>query len=204
MLAACAPHVRWIDVFCERGAFDEDQSRRVLEAGRDAGLGLRVHGNQLGPGPGVRLAVEMGAASVDHCTYLEDADIEALADGETVATFLPATDFSTRQPYPDARRAIDAGVNVAVATNCNPGSSYTTSMAFCLALAVRDMHMTIGEALTAATLGGARALRRTDVGHLSPGARGDAVLLDAPSYSHLVYRPGVPLVAATVAGGNVR
>ncbi len=202
MLAACAPHAKWIDVFCEEGAFDEEQSRRVLAAGRDAGLGLRVHGNQLGPGPGVRLAVEMGAASVDHCTYLEDADIEALAGSDTVATFLPATDFSTRQPYPDARRAIDAGVAPAIATNCNPGSSYTTSMAFCLALAVRDMHMTMEEALTAATLGGARALRRDDIGHLSPGARGDAVVLDAPSYSHLVYRPGVPLVAATIAGGS--
>jgi imidazolonepropionase len=203
MLAACRPYARWIDVFCEVGAFDEDQSRRVLEAGRDAGLGMRVHGNQLGPGPGVRLAVEMGAASVDHCTYLDDADIDALAGSETVATFLPATDFSTRQPYPDARRAIDAGVTPAIATNCNPGSSYTTSMAFCLALAVRDMHMTTQEALEAATLGGARALRRDDVGHLSPGARADAVLLDAPSYSHLVYRPGVPLVAATVVAGTV-
>jgi imidazolonepropionase len=203
MLAACAPHARWIDVFCEEGAFDEDQSRRVLAAGRDAGLGMRVHGNQLGPGPGVRLAVEMGAASVDHCTYLDDADIEALAASDTVATFLPATDFSTRQPYPDARRVIDAGAAVAIATNCNPGSSYTTSMAFCLALAVRDMRMTMEEALTAATLGGARALRRDDVGHLSPGARADAVVLDAPSYSHLVYRPGVPLTAATIVGGQV-
>ena len=129
MLEACAPLCRWIDVFCERGAFDEEQSRAVLEAGRSAGLGLRVHGNQLGPGPGVRLAVEMGAASVDHCTYLEDADVDALASGETVATFLPATDFSTRQPYPDARRVIDAGATVAIATNTNPGSSYTTSMA---------------------------------------------------------------------------
>src|SRR3954467_9526685 len=204
MLAACAPHARWIDVFCERGAFDAEQSRAVLEAGRAAALGLRVHGNQLGPGPGAQLAVELGAASVDHCTYLGDADIDALAGSETVATFLPATDFSTRQPYPDARRAIDAGVSVAIATNTNPGSSNTTSMAFCLALAVRDMNMTIGEALTAATLGGARALRRGDVGHLSAGARGDAVVLEAPSYSHLVYRPGVPLVAATVVGGNVR
>src|SRR3954471_9135497 len=203
MLAACAPYAKWIDVFCEDGAFDEDQSRRVLAAGRDAGLGMRVHGNQLGPGPGVRLAVQMGAASVDHCTYLDDADVEALAGSETVATFLPATDFSTRQPYPDARRAIDAGVSLAIATNCNPGSSDTTSMAFCLALAVRDMRMTMEEALTAATLGGARALRRDDVGHLSPGARADAVVLDAPSYSHLVYRPGVPLVAATVVGGEL-
>src|SRR5215216_6579363 len=201
MLAACAPLARWIDVFCERGAFDAEQSRAVLEAGRAAGLGLRVHGNQLGPGPGAQLAVEMGTASVDHCTYLDDADVEALAGSETVATFLPATDFSTRQPYPDARRAIDAGVNVAIATNCNPGSSYTTSMAFCIALAVRDMHMTAEEALRAATLGGARALRRTDIGHLAPGARADAVILDAPSYAHLVYRPGVPLVAKTIVNG---
>jgi imidazolonepropionase len=202
MLAACAPLARWIDVFCEEGAFDADQSRAVLEAGRAAGLGVRVHGNQLGPGPGVRLAVELDAASVDHCTYLTGADVEALAGGDTVATFLPATDFSTRQPYPDARRVIDAGAPVAIATNCNPGSSYTTSMAFCLALAVRDMRMTTDEALLAATRGGARALRRTDVGHLAPGARADLAILDAPSYAHLVYRPGVPLVAATLVGGR--
>jgi imidazolonepropionase len=203
MLAACSPYARWTDVFCERGAFDADQSRAMLLAGRAAGLGLRVHGNQLGPGPGVQLAVEVGAASVDHCTYLEDADVEALAASQTVATFLPATDFSTRQPYPDARRAIDAGAAVAIATNTNPGSSYTTSMSFCIALAVREMGMTVDEALAAATIGGARALRRGDVGHLAPGARADAVVLDAPSHSHLVYRPGVPLVEATFVAGEL-
>jgi imidazolonepropionase len=201
MLDACAPYCRWIDVFCERGAFDAERSRAVLEAGRDAGLGLRVHGNQLGSGPGVRLAVELGAASVDHCTYLDAEDVEALAGGETVATFLPATDFSTREPYPDARPLLDAGATVAIATNCNPGSSYTTSMAFCIALAVRDLRMTAEEAVRAATLGGARALHREDLGRLSPGARGDAVVLDAPSYTHLVYRPGVPLVRETVVAG---
>jgi imidazolonepropionase len=203
MLHACRPYARWIDVFCEEGAFDADQSRVVLEAGRDAGLGLRVHGNQLGFGPGVRLAVEEGAASVDHCTYLSDDDIAALAASDTVATFLPATDFSTRQPYPDARPVIDAGVEVAIATNCNPGSSYTTSMSFCIALAVRDMRMTPEEALLAATSGGARALQRDDVGRLAPGARADAVILDCPSYTHLVYRPGVPLVAATLLAGQL-
>jgi imidazolonepropionase len=202
MLEACAPLARWIDVFCEEGAFDADQSRAVLAAGRAAGLGLRVHGNQLHAGPGVRLAVEMGAASVDHCTHLTDQDVEALAGSDTVATFLPAADFSTRQPYPDARRVIDAGARVAIATNCNPGSSYTTSMSFCIALAVRDLRMTIDEALLAATAGGARALRRPDLGRLSAGARADAVLLDAPTYSHLVYRPGVPLVAATWIAGS--
>ena len=203
MLAACAPHARWIDVFCEQGAFDADQSRAVLEAGRAAGLGLRVHGNQLGPGAGVELAVSSSAASVDHCTFLSDSDIDALAGSETVATFLPATDFSTRQPYPDARRAIDAGVSVALATNTNPGSSNTTSMGFCIALAVRDLGLTVEEALAAATLGGARALRREDVGRLAPGARADAAILDALSYTDFVYRPGVPLVEATIAEGEL-
>jgi imidazolonepropionase len=203
MLEACKPYARWIDVFCEEGAFDAEQSRAVLEAGAAAGLGLRVHANQLGEGPGVQLAVELGAASADHCTYLSDADIEALAAGSTVATFLPATDFSTRESYPDARRAIDAGVSVALATNTNPGSSYTTSMSFCIALAVRDMGMTADEALQAATLGGAQALRRDDIGHLAPGARADVAILDAPSHSHLIYRPGVPLIAATITAGEL-
>jgi imidazolonepropionase len=202
MLAACAPSARWIDVFCERGAFDVKQSRAVLSAGRSAGLGLRVHGNQLGPGLGIRLAVEMEAASVDHCTYFDDADIEALEAGDTVATFLPATDFSTRQPYPDARRMIDAGVPIAIATNTNPGSSNTTSMSFCIALAVREMGMSIDEALAAATQGGAMALRRDDLGRLAPGARADAVMLDAPSYIDLVYRPGVPLIGACFVAGR--
>jgi imidazolonepropionase len=203
MLAAAAPHSRWIDAFCERGAFDADQCRAVLTAGRAAGLGLRLHANQLGHGPGVQLAVELGCASADHCTYLSDADIDALAGSTTVATFLPATDFSTRQPYPDARRTIDAGALVALATNCNPGSSYTTSMPFCIALAVRDLRMTIEEAVLAATAGGAAALGRTDVGRLVPGARADVVVLEAPSYTHLVYRPGVALVAATLIGGEL-
>jgi imidazolonepropionase len=203
MLAAAAPHARWVDAFCERGAFDADQCRAVLLAGRDAGLGLRLHANQLGPGPGVRLAVELGCASADHCTHLTDADVEALAGSTTVATLLPATDFSTRQPYPDARRLLDAGATVALATNCNPGSSFTTSMAFCIALAVREMKMTVEEAVLAATAGGAAALRLDDVGRLAPGCRADAVVLEAPSYTHLVYRPGVPLVRATLVGGEV-
>jgi imidazolonepropionase len=204
MLDACRPFARWIDVFCERGAFDGDQSREVLAAGRDAGLGLRVHANQLGRGPGVQVAVEMGAASADHCTHLSTADVDALASSSTVATLLPATDFSTRQPYADARRLLDAGATVALATNCNPGSSYTTSMSFCVALAVREMRMSLEEAILAATLGGARALRcERDRGRLAPGTYADAVILAAPSYAHLVYRPGVPLVAGTLLGGEV-
>ena len=198
MLDAVRSHVRWIDVFCETGAFDADQSRAVLTAGRDAGLGLRLHANQLGHGPGVQLGVEMGCASVDHCTYLSDADIEALASSDTVATFLPATDFSTRQPYPDARRAIDAGVRVAIASNCNPGSSYTSSLSFCMALAVRDMGMTIDEAVATVTTGGAAALRRSDVGRIVPGGPAHMTILDAPSRHHLAYRPGVPLIWRTL------
>lgn len=194
MLNAARPHARWIDAFCEDGAFDVDQCRTVLDAGRRAGLGLRLHGNQLGPTGGVPLAVEAGCASVDHCTHLTDGDIDALAGGETVATFLPAADFSTRQPYPDARRVIDAGVTVAIASNCNPGSSYTTSISFCIAIAVRDMGMTIDEAVQAVTVGGAAALRRSDVGRLTVGSRGHLVVLDAPSHHHLAYRPGVPLI----------
>ena len=198
MLDAVAGQARWIDAFCETGAFDADQSRAVLEAGRDAGLGLRLHANQLGHGPGVQLGVEMGCASVDHCTYLSDDDIEALAASDTVATFLPATDFSTRQPYPDARRAIDAGVRVAIASNCNPGSSYTTSLSFCIALAVRDMNMTIDEAVAAATTGGAAALGRDDVGRITSGGPAHMTILDAPSRHHLAYRPGVPLIWRTL------
>ncbi|WP_350350060.1 imidazolonepropionase [Agromyces sp. G08B096] len=194
MLDACAPSSRWVDAFCERGAFTPAQSRRVLEAGRQAGLGVRVHGNQLGPGEGVALAVELGAASVDHCTFLDDADVALLAGSDTVATLLPGVEFSTRQPYPDARRLIDAGVTVAIASDCNPGSSFTSSMPFCIAVAVRDMRMTPAEAVWAATAGGARALRREDVGALRPGMRADLVELAAPGHVHLAYRPGVPLV----------
>ncbi|MFC7330533.1 imidazolonepropionase [Marinactinospora rubrisoli] len=208
MLDACAPHARWIDVFCERGAFDEAASRRVLLAGRERGLAARVHGNQLGTGPGVRLAVEVGAASVDHCTHLTAADVAALADAAsdgsgTVATLLPGVDFATRQPYPDARALLDAGVPVALASDCNPGSCFTSSIPFCIALAVREMRMTPREALYAATAGGARALRRTDVGHLGVGARADLVLLDAPDPVYLAYRPGVPLVAAVWQDGEL-
>lgn len=198
MLDACAPHSRWIDVFCETGAFTVDESRRILEAGIARGLGARVHAGQLGESDGVRLAVELGAASVDHCTYLSDADIEALAGGATVATLLPGVEFSTQHPYPDARRLLDAGATVALASDCNPGSSFTTSMPLMIALAVREMGMTPAEALAAATLGGAAALRRTDVGHLRVGARADLAILDAPSYVHLAYRPGVPLVTSTI------
>jgi len=202
MLDAVAAEVRWADVFCENGAFDGPESERVLRAALDRGLGLRVHGNQLGPGPGVQLAVRLGAASVDHCTHLTDADVDALAGSSTVATLLPACDLSTRQPLAPARRLLDAGATVALATNANPGSSYTTSMGFCVATAVLQMGMSVDEAVWAATAGGARALRREDVGVLRPGARADLHVLDAPSATHLAYRPGVPLTWAVWQRGE--
>jgi imidazolonepropionase len=196
MLTEARAYARWIDVFCEPHspyAFTADEGRTILLAGRDAGLGLRVHGNQLGPGPGVRLAVELGAASVDHCTYLTGQDVDALAAGTTVATLLPGVEFSTRHPYPDARALLDAGVTVALATDCNPGTSYTSSMPFVIALAVRELRLTPQEALWAATRGAAASLARNDIGRIAVGARGGVTVVDAPSHRHLAYRAGVPL-----------
>jgi imidazolonepropionase len=199
MLEEAAPYARWIDVFCERGAFDADQARTILAAGKDMGLGGRLHANQLGPGPGVRLACELGLAAVDHCTFLDEADVSALADSGTVATLLPGVEFSTRSPYPDARGLLDAGVTVALASDCNPGSCYTSSMPLCVALAVREMRMTPAEAVWSATAGGARALDRDDIGVLAAGKRAHLTVLEAPSHVHLAYRPGVPLVAEVMA-----
>ena len=203
MLAACAAHARWIDVFIDAGAFTVVEARRILTAGREAGLGLRVHAGQLAADGGVALAVELGAASVDHATHLTGDDVAALAGASTVATLLPLVEFSTRQPYPDARHLIDAGVTIAIATDANPGSNYSSSMPLAIALAVREMGLTPLEALAAATRGGAAALERDDVGHLGVGARGDLVVLDAPDFRWLGYRPGVPMVAHTVLGGEV-
>jgi len=201
MLEAAAPYARWIDVFCEphsAHAFDANEARQVLKAGAAVGLGLRVHGNQLGPGPGVQLAVELSAATVDHCTYLDDADVDALADAAetTVATLLPGVEFCTRSPYPDATRLLAAGVSIALATDCNPGTCYSSSMPWVISLGVREMGMTPAQALFAATAGSAKSLRRTDIGRLVVGNRADFTVLDAPSYLHLAYRPGVPIARA--------
>lgn len=203
MLAGAAAHAKWIDVFCDRGAFDVDQARQILNAGVSAGLAPRIHANQLNNIGAIELAVELDCASADHCTHLSERDIELLAGSNTVATLLPGAEFSTRSPYPDARRLIDAGATVALATDCNPGSSFTTSMPFCIAVAVREMHMSPAEALWSATAGGAAALRRTDVGHLGLGAAADFVILNAPSHQHLAYRPGVNLIGQTWRNGKL-
>lgn len=202
MLASCAPHARFVDVFCEAGAFDADQARSILVAGQRAGLLAKVHANQLGHGPGVLVAVEVGAVSADHCTHLSDEDVDALASSSTVATLLPVTEFATRSPYADGRRLVDAGARVAIASNSNPGSGFSSSIPLAIALAVREMGLSSDEALRAATLGGARALARDDVGTLRPGARADLVLLDAPDPVYLAYRPGMDLIAGVWSQGH--
>ena len=202
MLQSAKAHAKWVDVFCDKRAFDVDQARAILSAGVAAGLQPRIHANQLADIGAVKLAVELDCASADHLTHLSDKDIELLAGSKTVATLLPGAEFSTKSEYPDARRLFAAGATVAIATDCNPGSSFTTSMAFCMAVAVRDMGFSPEQALLAATLGGAKALRREDVGALRVGMRADFVVLNAPSYIHLSYRPGVDLVDSTWVGGK--
>jgi imidazolonepropionase len=202
MLEACAPHAKWVDVFCDVGAFDVDQSRAILLAGFAKGLKPRIHANQLAEGGGVQLAVELDCASADHCTHLSAKDIEALAGSNTVATLLPGAEFSTRATYPDAKKLFAAGVTVALATDCNPGSSYTTSMSFCIAVAIRDMGFSSEQAIWSATLGGAKALRRTDVGALSVGMSADLSILSTPSFRHLGYRPGVDQISQVLKSGK--
>jgi imidazolonepropionase len=202
MLDSAAPASKWIDVFCDEGAFDVDQSRQILKSGIAKGLLPRIHANQLSQGGGVQLAVELDCASADHCTHLSDSDVEALAGSNTVATLVPGAEFSTRATYPNAARLFDAGVTVALATDCNPGSSYTTSMAFCIAISIREMGFSPEQALWSATLGGAKALRRLDVGSIAVGQSADLVILNAPSYLHLGYRPGVNLVQQVIKSGK--
>ena len=202
MLETCAPNAKWVDVFCDVGAFDVDQSRAILKAGIAKGLQPRIHANQLTQGGGVQLAVELDCASADHCTHLSDADIEALAGSNTVATLLPGAEFSTRATYPDAKKLFAAGATVALATDCNPGSSYTTSMSFCIAVAIRDMGFSPEQAIWSATMGGAKALRRNDIGALSVGMRADLSILSAPSFRHLGYRPGVDQISQVFKAGK--
>lgn len=203
IIPAAVGKAKWIDVFCEEGAFDEDQTRRVIEAGKAVGMKARLHANQLTQGGALRLGAALGCTSVDHATFASDEDLAVLAEAGTVVTLLPGVEFSTRQPYPDARRYLAAGVRLAIASDCNPGSCFTNSLPFCIAVAVRDMHFTVDQAVWAATAGGAHALDRSDVGHLGAGAQADLVVLDAPSYRHLAYRPGVQLVDRVFAGGEL-
>lgn len=203
IIPAAEGKAKWIDVFCETGAFTEDQTRRIIEAGKAVGMKPRLHANQLTEGGALKLGAELGCVSVDHATFASDEDLAVLAEAGTVVTLLPSIEFSTRQPYPDARRYVDAGVRLAIASDCNPGSGFSNSMPFVIAIGVRDMHFTVEQAVWAATAGGANALQRTDVGHLGVGARADLAILDAPSYRHLAYRPGVQLVERVYSGGEL-
>jgi imidazolonepropionase len=202
MLTAALPYSRWIDVFCDRGAFNPDQARRILRAGAEAGLLVKLHANQIESIGGIDVACELGAISVDHLTHISDSELKNLAGAGIVATLLPGVEFSTRSDYPDARRFYEAGVEVALATDCNPGSSFTTSMQLVIALAVREMHMSVDQAIRAATLGGAHALARTDIAVIAPGMKADFMVLSAPSIDFLAYRPGVPQIAHTYLAGK--
>ena len=201
MLQAVRPYAKWIDVFCDQGAFTAVEAKEILQAGIAAGLKPRMHANQIANIGAIPVALELGCASVDHCTHLSPEDITLLSGSETVVTLLPGAEFSTKSPYPDGRRLASAGITLAIATDCNPGSSYTTSMPFCIAIAVREMGLSPEQALWAATRGGARALR-TNGGSLQVGERADFVVLDAPTQIYLSYRPGVQLVSATYVGGK--
>ena len=202
MLPKAMHLARWVDVFCDAGAFDIPRTERLLAAARELGYECRLHANQLAQDAGIELAMRHHCASADHCTHLSDAQVSLLAQSQTVATLLPGAEFSTRATYPSARRLLDAGARIAIATDCNPGSSYTTSMPFCIALAVREMRCTPAEALQAATVGGAAALRRPELGRIAIGNPAHLVMLDAPSHVHLAYRPGVAIVSDVWQHGN--
>ena len=193
---------KWIDVFCDQGAFTPDQAEAILRAGMTQGLVPRIHANQLTAGKGVEIAVALDAASADHLSKSTSADIELLSASNTVATLLPGAEFSTHLENGLGRKFLDAGATVAIASDCNPGSSYTTSMPFCIAAAVSLLGFTVEEAVHAATLGGAKALRRNDIGRIDVGMKADLVLLDAPSFIHLAYRPGVSLIHSTYKSGR--
>ena len=190
MLQAVKQYAKWIDVFCDTGAFSVDEAREILKAGIAEGLKPRLHGNQLGNTGGAELAAELKVASVDHCTHISDSALSALADAGVVATLLPGAEFFTRSEYPNAKRFFDAGINVALATDCNPGSSFMTSMPVVISLAVREMQMTPTQAFYAATKGGALALQRTDIGHLNVGAEADLVIWQTKSFESIPYQMG--------------
>ncbi len=203
MLEAVKGDVSFVDVFCDAAAFSVEEARRVCEAAHRAGLGFRIHADQTARTGATALAAEVNAVSADHLDFATDDDLERLAEAGTVAVLLPGVSFSMRTPPPDARRVWDSGVRVAIATDCNPGTAYVETMPFMVALAVVQGGLTPGEAVWAATRGGALALGRDDRGMIAPGAIGDLVIIDAPSHIHLAYRPDAAIVARVVKAGVV-
>ncbi len=203
MLDEVAPYADFCDVFCDDAAFTVDEARTVVASAQAAGLGIRMHTEQLSRNGGAQMAAEVGAASADHLDHATDGDLRALADAGTAAVLLPTVSFSMRLPYPDARRVWDSGATVALATDCNPGTSYVETMPLVIALASLEMGLTPEEAVWAATRGAALSLRLEDRGVIAPGAVADLVVLDAPSYTHLPYRPDGGLVSQVVKRGRV-
>ena len=203
MLPVLAPLARYCDVFCDRGAFTVAEARRILEAGQRHGLKPKVHAEQLAATGAARLAAEVGAISADHLDHVDAETASALAAAGTAATLLPAASFSLRTPQAPARLLWDAGVTVAIATDCNPGTSYVESMQFVIAVAALEMGLTPAEAVWAATRGGALALEETGKGWLGSGSAADLVILDAPSHVHIPYRPGANLVWKVIKDGEV-
>lgn len=201
MLPAAAPLADYCDVFVEETAFSVDEARRILERGSELGLGARIHAEQLSHSGGARLAAELGAASADHLDHANESDARALADAGVAAVLVPGASYTLRSPQAPARMLADSGCTLALATDCNPGTSYFESMAPILSLGVVQMGLRVDEAITAATLGGARSLGFDDRGMVAEGAVADLAVLDAPSAAHLVYRPGANLVKQTFIGG---
>lgn len=203
MLEACAPLATFCDVFCDEAAFTVDETRRILEAAAERGLAARVHADQLGRVGAAELAAELSAASADHLDHATAEDLAEMSNAGTVAVLLPGVSFSMRLPYPNGRAIWDSGVTVALATDCNPGTAWIETMPFVIALASLHMGLTPEESLWAATRGAAESLLLTDRGHIVPGALGDLVVLDAPSYLHIPYRPDTEIVAVTIKRGAI-
>jgi len=203
ILPAVGGLAEFCDVFVDRGAFGVDSARTIFEAAARQGLAARLHAEQLTHTGASLLAAELGAASADHLDHASAQDAAALAAAGVAAVLLPGVSLSMRIPPPPTRTLWDAGVTVALATDCNPGTSYVESMPLMVALGSLQLGLTPDEAVWAATRGGARSVRRDDLGCVRPGARGDLVVLDAPSHRHLVYRPGTNLVWGVVKDGTV-
>ncbi len=201
MLPALAPEADFCDVFIEKGAFNLDQGRRILESAAALGLPARVHAEQLSHSGGALLAAELGAMSADHLDWATVDDADALASAGVCGVLTPGASYSLRHPQAPGKMLLDRGVTVALATDCNPGTSYIESMGLVISLACVLMELTVEQAVYAATRGGAIALGLDDQGLLRPGAAGDLVILDAPSEAHLAYRPATNLVWETVRSG---
>lgn len=203
MLPAAAPLADYCDVFVEEGAFDIDEARRIFRAAAELGMRARVHAEQLTHSGGAALAAELGAVSADHLDHVTEDDARSLAGEGVVAVLVPGASYTLRAPQAPGPMLLEHGVKVALATDCNPGTSYLESMGLVISLAVVQMGLTSEQAVHAATRGGAMSLELPDHGLITPGSAGDLVVLDAPSPNHLAYRPATNLAWKTIKSGRV-